>query len=159
MYRYFESKTALFSAVLADIRDALQKRILEAEGGGAASGRDHLAAFMSAAVLTHEEDVAYSRVLATALVDGFREPEFARVIEPWASEIRDVLHDLVEQVAAEEGTPSSQAPGITDLLLATLWGLAAFGAFMAEDEDVGEAMDVLIRRVLPALFNLQRNED
>jgi AcrR family transcriptional regulator len=153
LYRYFESKPALFAALLAEIKETLDKRTAEFSSAAGRSGPEQLASFLAAAVQVHTEDPDYSRVLATALVDGLREPEFAGFIESWVTELREIFQTAVLQAAADgQLHPEDDPSTVVNLLVASLWGLGLFGAFMGSAQEAEQAMDLLIRRVLPALF-------
>jgi AcrR family transcriptional regulator len=153
LYRYFESKPVLFAAVLAAIKETVDERTAAISPDTGRAGPDQLAAFLSAAARVHTEDPVYSQVLATALVDGIREPEFAGTIGSWLTQLRAYFQKSVVQAAAEGRLqPDNEPATVANLLVASLWGLGLFGAFMGSPQEVEEAMDLLLHRVFPALF-------
>jgi AcrR family transcriptional regulator len=153
LYRYFESKQVLYAAVLDWIGDTLRERTAEAGYGPEGTGPQRLAAFLSGAAQVHVKDTDYSRILAASLVDGLREPEFAGSVESWVADLRAVFDSAVAQ-AEKDGQlhPGDNPATVANLLFACLWGFDLFGAFMGTHEEVEEAMALLVRRVLPALF-------
>ena len=56
--------------------------------------------------------------------------------------------------AAAEGQlhPEDDPEAVANLLFASLWGLGLFAAFMGTEEQLEKSMQLLIDRVLPALF-------
>jgi AcrR family transcriptional regulator len=153
LYRYFESKQVLYAAVLDWIGDTLRERTAEAGYGSEGTAPERLAAFLSGAAQVHVKDTDYSRILAASVVDGLREPEFAGSVESWVADLRGVFDSAVAQ-AENDGQlrPGDNPATIANLLFACLWGLDLFGAFMGTGEEVEQAMALLVRRVLPALF-------
>ena len=149
LYRYYESKNALYGALLERIHERLVGQAADLELGGPRS----LASLLSAAVQLHSRDTDYSRILATSLVDGLREPEFASVADSSVKATRQLFEAAVSQAAAAgQLHPDDDPEAVVDLLFASLWGLGLFAAFMGSEEQVERAMDLLTRRVLPALF-------
>lgn len=153
LYRYFESKRILYAKVLDWIQATLRERTVEAGYSPSGTASEQLSSSFLAAAQVHRDDPNFSRILITSLVDGLREPEFSDVIESWVVDLRKVFESAVEQACADGQLDTDDDPEtVINLLFASLWGLALFGAFIGTPEQVVDAMHLFIRRVLPALI-------
>lgn len=154
LYRYYESKKVLYANVLEWIQDALRERTIEAGYSPSGTALEHLSSTFLAAAQVHQGDPDFSRILITSLVDGLREPEFADVIESWVANLREIFVTSVEEARLEGKLhPEDDPEVVVNLLLASMWGLGLFGAFMGPPDQVVDAMHLFIRRVLPALLD------
>ncbi|EHB56495.1 transcriptional regulator, TetR family [Mycolicibacterium rhodesiae JS60] len=153
LYRYYESKRVLYANVLEWIQEALRERTVEAGYRSTGTAFERLSSSFLAGAQVHREDPNFSRILIASLVDGLREPEFADIIEAWVADLRQIYESAVAQAAADgQLNPGDDPKTVIDLLNASLWGLALFGAFMGTPDEVVDAIHLFNRRVLPALI-------
>ena len=153
LYRYYESKRVLYAKVLEWIQDALRERTVESGYSSTGSALERLSSSFVAGAQVHRDDPNFARILITSLVDGSREPEFADIVESWVTDLRETYESAVAQAEGEgQLHPGDDPETVVNVLFASLWGVALFGAFMGTADEVNDAVDFFIRRVLPAVI-------
>jgi len=151
--RYFSSKADLYETLLADIDKSVLHNLLDEQPPGDDGTAKRLSWIFRRAGRLNAEDPSLTRFTTTAIVDGFRNPEFATLARAQIDVMRSYFDAAMVKAQRENRLPEGADPtAFADLLLATFWGLGLFGAFMDDSKALEDVMDVLVEHVIPALL-------
>jgi AcrR family transcriptional regulator len=150
LYHYFDSKQALFVAVLLDQQDRVVGRLREAAApvDGAV---DKLRAMLEETIRLNGEDPDLARFVATAPIELDRHEEFrAPLGTPEAVSRTGGLSDLLVGIvtdgqAAGELDPDVDPAAIVNMVLAAMSGLAQLAGFRRDPAALAAAVDAFER--------------
>ena len=170
LYHYFESKQALFVAVLADQQERVLRRL-----SGAADGVDgaiaKLHAVLDETVRLNREDPDLARFVATAPIELDRHEEFHGTIGSAEQVSRTGgLSEFFVSIVADgqksgELDPTVDPSAIVNMVLSAMSGLAQLAGFVRDQAALAAAIDAFERllagtlvtsRVAPARGAIRR---
>jgi AcrR family transcriptional regulator len=154
-YRYFDSKPELYRALIDDLNTTV---IAELFGAGADQIEDpaeRVAWLFRMSARFNAGDRSYGRFLTALMVEGYRDPDLAKLAEEEVERFRSFFDQAVAE-AEEAGALGAGRQAVVDLLLSLQWGLGLFAAFMGDQERLSETIELVIAAVLPELLEADR---
>jgi AcrR family transcriptional regulator len=133
IYLYFDSKTALYMAVVRDANEALlaeYRRVL----AGAKTVREGFRAFLDESVRLHQRDPSLTAFLSGVAVEMQRNEDVRRAMTAEPSEIVTLVAHLVEQGVKRGELKRSAAPRVVQMFVAVTMGFSLYAAAIETDE-------------------------
>jgi AcrR family transcriptional regulator len=151
IYRYYDSKLALYMATVRGALDELEPVLREA-ASGQPSGRAELAALARAAGQLHGERPYLAAFLSSLPVEMQRNPEIAEAMDARP----DPVSALVALAFVRAERDGELAPGVdaaraTEMVIACNIGLSIWAAAIAQ-ESSSDVMDAFAQLISGALF-------
>src|SRR5262249_7224682 len=154
-YRYFDSKQQLYRDLIDDLNTTV---IDELFGGGAEKIEDpaeRVAWLFRASARFNADDRSYGRFLTALMVEGYRDPELAKLAKEEVERFRSFFDQAVAE-ADEAGALGADRQAVVDLLLSLQWGLGLFAAFIGDPARADDAIEVVVATVVPGLLEADR---
>lgn len=151
LYRYFDSKLALY---MATVRGALSELepVLRDAAADQPSGRAELVALAHAAGQLHVERPYLAAFLSSLPVEMQRNPEIAEAMDAGPDPVSALVASAFERAESEgELAPGVDAARATEMVIACNIGLSIWAAAITQ-ESSSDAMDAFVQLLSGALF-------
>lgn len=133
---YFRTKELLFLALFESARDTVVTAGAD-RADGAVTLTDRLAAFLDRAIEVDSADPSFARFMAASVLDAFRHPQLREAAHGQLGQVR-VFVQAALQTSVDEGEvrPDLDVPAVTEMLIATLWGMGLYAGFVGTHEQL-----------------------
>jgi AcrR family transcriptional regulator len=156
LYRYYDSKDALFRAVIDEMTTSVMGEMFGA-GARDAHPLQRVTEVYRASARFNAADPSYGHFLSTLLVDGFRDPRFTPLARAQVDQVRAFFAAAIREARADGRLDAAlDDDALADLLLGLHWGLGLFAAFMGDAERLDAVIEIVARDVAPRLLGLDR---
>jgi AcrR family transcriptional regulator len=142
-YHHFDSKTALFEAVLEDLNAMVIDELFGARAEHVDDPAERVARVFRASAEFNAGDRSYGRFLTTLLVEGHRDPVLRELAEAEVDRFRSFFAEAAHDAGAED------PDALVDLLVAVQWGLGLFAAFIGDADRLEAAIGYLTQLSIP----------
>jgi AcrR family transcriptional regulator len=132
LYRYFDSKTELYIAVVHDALAELVPHLREAVAPRT-DARSALRALLHVAVGLDGENMQASRFLSALPIEMQRHPEVAQRMLAEPGEIFTIISELVAKGVRAREIPRDKSDRVVAMTIATLMGLSMYATALGED--------------------------
>jgi AcrR family transcriptional regulator len=150
-YRYFDSKLALYRALVDDTNRRVIEELFGGEASAVADPAARIARLFRLSAQFNSDDRSYGRFLTTLIVEGFRDPELADLAQGEVDRFKAFFTKTVAD-AVDAGASIGDPGGLVDLLLSLQWGLGLFAAFIGDQARLEATVEVLVEQIAPGLL-------
>lgn len=155
---YFASKELLYRAVLEDVAALVRSGVDQAWGQIDLAAQ--LSAFVGAMVQLDDDDRTGAAFAVTAVLDAARHPELRQSSDVLAAITREFLTRAVTAaIARGDLTTAETVPRLVEMLMAMLWGIGFYVAFVGDHEASAGVVAMLQALLMQELWQLRQPVD